>query len=71
MAPKEANLFNISGVHAQIMFGIVLDQFLPFGQFLALSGGQNGCFGVKSPLSWGVPEEDLNGPKVGKHAWYH
>ena len=65
------SMFNISRVHAQIVFGSVLDHFPPFGQFLALSGGQNGCFGVKSPLSRGVPEQDLNGPKVCKHAWYH
>ena len=47
MAPKEVNIFDIGGVHAQIMFGSVLDQFLPFGQFLALSGGQSGLIWLK------------------------
>ena len=33
--------------------------------------GYNGCFGVKRPIIWGVTENGLNAPKVGKHTWYH
>ena len=41
MAHKGVRMFDISGAHAEIVIGSVLHHFLPFGQFLALPGGQN------------------------------
>ena len=61
-----------------VLATLISNIFIPFWAILISAWAQchcqwgyNGCFGVKRPISWGVPEKGLNGPKVGKHAWYH
>ena len=69
MAHKGVKMIDISGAHAQIVFGNVLGHFIPSGQFLALPGAKIAVFKVKTPLPWGVPKEGLIAPKVVKRAF--
>ena len=62
-------MFNISGANEQIVFGNVSDHFSLLGNSWLSQEAKMVVFEVKTPLSGGVPEEGLIGPKVVKHAW--
>ena len=62
-------MFNICGSYAQIVFGNVSNHFSLLGNYWLSQEAKMVVFEVKTPLSGGVPEEGLIGPKVVKHAW--